>query len=113
VYLGEEEGLSGCGCGLGEEEGLSGMGITLPATNGSTATSVPWWQTAIQEISKIIPRMTTVPTYPTTLPTYPGTPPYTQSYPATYNAAPASSLPSWLFPALGVGALVLLSKRRR
>jgi len=107
VYLGGENELAGCGCGLGD--GIEGLGLTLPPSDSGA--SVPWWQTAIQEISKIIPRTPTVPTFPTTLPTYPGTPPYTQSYPTTYNA-PASSLPSWLLPALGVGALVLLSKRR-
>ncbi len=118
MYLGDEtldglgdetlDGVRGCDC---DRSGLSGMGISIPTTS-SPSGSVPWWQTAINEISKIIPRTPTVPTYPTTFPSYPSVPPYEQTQGSAYNA-PLSALPSWLLPALGVGAVLLLTKRGR
>ncbi len=98
--------LSGCCDDCGS---LAGMGLTLPPTEGQTGAAVPWWQAAISEITKIIPRTTTVPVY--TNPTFP-------SYPvnATTSGTPASSMFSpetnWLPWVIGGAVLLILTRRR-
>lgn len=104
-----QNGVNGLDCCDGCAQGLAGMGLTLPAdTSGST--SLPWWQRAVQEIEKLIPRTPTVPVY--TSPTFP-------SYPvnATLPAASTSSMFStdtnWLPWVLGGAAVLILTSRRR
>lgn len=66
-----------CGCG---GSALAGVGFnpTLDPNTTNPSGSLPWWQTAVDDIAKIIGNVTThtptVPTFPTTLPNYPPAP---------------------------------------
>lgn len=87
------------------------MGIVLPEdTNGQTSASIPWWQRAIEEVTKIIPRTPTVPVY--TSPTFPSYPVNT-TIPAASTSSMFSTDSNWLPWVLGGAALFLLTSKRR
>lgn len=102
--VGDFEGCcDGC-AGLGDFEGM-GINADTPTSN-----TIPWWQRAINEIEKIIPKpMSSIPSIPT-FPTYP-TNTTTPAGPASGMFAPSMD---WLtIGALAVGAYLLTSGKRR
>lgn len=103
--LGDVEGLCCDQCA-----GLSGMGIVADTpTAPSTSVGVPWWQRAIQELEKIIPRpMSSVPSIPT-FPSYPTTT-QTPAQPAGGMFAPSTD---WLTLGAIAAAVFLLTSKKR
>lgn len=90
-----------CGCGL------SGMGFTDATLTEQPAQQQTWWQKAIEEVTKLIPRT------PTSYPVY--TPPYS-NYPETgyptesyYGSGSSENLTPWLV--IGLVGLYLISRK--
>lgn len=101
MHLGD---IDGCGCqGLSGMGDIDGLGFTDSTLVEQPAQQQTWWQRAIEEVTKLIPRT------PTSYPIY--TPPgYPTSYPGTYEGyAPQET--DWT-PYL-VGGLVLFALMRR
>ncbi len=96
----------------------AGMGDYMEGGLGlstDTPTSVPWWQTAVSEIEKILGR----PSIPGTGQTYPiQTPPYLPSYPVS-TQTPAGGVPysmfsqpsNWLPWAIVAGAVLIATRK--